>query len=134
MKKVLIVLLSFVMCLCISACGSKDDSGDSSSGEQEVKKIEKTVDAVAAELGFTEEKQEKAYQMIGAEDGAGYGNYEIYIYDEDSEAYSNVTGEGYDLGILVVKAVAANDGVVIVYSGEGEPDQAVIDKFNELAF
>lgn len=33
MKKVLIVLLSFVMCLCISACGSKDDSGDASSGE-----------------------------------------------------------------------------------------------------
>lgn len=133
MKKLLVVFLSLIMCFGMSACGSKESSDGSSDG-QEAKKIEKTVDAIAQELGFTDEKQEKAYQMVGAEDGAGYGNYEIYIYDEDSEAYADVTGDGYDLGILVVKALASNDGVIIVYSGEGEPDQAIIDKFNELNF
>ncbi len=126
MKKLLIFLLSLILCLGLSGCSLSNDSDN--------KKIEKTVDAVAAELGFTDEKQEKAYQMIGAEDGAGYGSYEIYIYDEGSEAYDDVTEDGYDIGMYTVKAIASNDGVVLVHSGADEPDQAIIDKFEDLEF
>ena len=73
--------------------------------------------------------------MIGAADGAAYdGNIELYLYeDEDSDAYKDVIGDGYDLGITVVKATAYNDGMVLVYTGEGEPDQALIDQFKALA-
>ena len=47
--------------------------------EKDVPKVEKTVDAVAEALGLTDEKQEKAFEMVGATDGAGYGDVEIYI-------------------------------------------------------
>lgn len=43
--------------------------------------------------------------MVGATDGAGYGDVEIYIYDESSDAYKDVIGEGYDMmGIAVIKS------------------------------
>ena len=98
-------------------------------------KVEKTVDAVAEALGLTDEKQEKAFEMVGATDGAGYGDVEIYIYDESSDAYKDVIGEGYDMmGIAVIKAAAYKDGVVLVPSGSDGIDQGIIDKFNELNF
>lgn len=130
MKKLLVLLLALVLCFGVVACGS-DDSG---SGEPEVAKIEKTVDAVVAELGLTGEKQEKAFDMVGANDGAGYGDYEIYIYDESSDAYKDITGDGYNMGFAILKATASNSGVVLIYSGDGEAEQAIIDKFNEIAF
>lgn len=129
MKKALLLLLSFILCIGITACGSSDNSG-----EPEVVKIEKTVDAVASELGFSEEKEYKAFEMIGANDGAGYGDYEIYIYDENSDAYTDVTGSGYDMGFGVIQSTAANSGVVLIYSGDGEADQTIIDNFNAIEF
>lgn len=129
MKKTLLLLLSLILCIGITACGSSDNSG-----EPEVVKIEKTVDAVASELGFSGEKGYKAFEMIGANDGAGYGDYEIYIYDENSDAYADITGDGYDMGFGVIQSTAANDGVVLIYSGDGEADQTIIDKFNTIEF
>ena len=136
MKKVLVLMMSLMLCLGMAACGSKDEGSDSgASAEKDVPKVEKTVDAVAEALGLTDEKQEKAFEMVGATDGAGYGNVEIYIYDESSDAYKDAIGEGYDMmGIAVIKAAAYKDGVVLVPSGSDGIDQGIIDKFNELNF
>ena len=130
MKKVLVLMMSLMLCLGMAACGSKDEGSDSgASAEKDVPKVEKTVDAVAEALGLTDEKQEKAFEM------AGYGDVEIYIYDESSDAYKDVIGEGYDMmGIAVIKAAAYKDGVVLVPSGSDGIDQGIIDKFNELNF
>ena len=79
MKKVLVLMMSLMLCLGMAACGSKDEGSDSgASAEKDVPKVEKTVDAVAEALGLTDEKQEKAFEMVGATDGAGYGDVEIY--------------------------------------------------------
>ena len=132
MKKVLVLMMSLMLCLGMAACGSKDEGSDSgASAEKDVPKVEKTVDAVAEALGLTDEKQEKAFEMVGATDG----DVEIYIYDESSDAYKDVIGEGYDMmGIAVIKAAAYKDGVVLVPSGSDGIDQGIIDKFNELNF
>lgn len=134
MKKILVLLMSLTMCFAMAACGSKDEGGDAK--EADVPKIEKTVDAVAEALELTDEKQEKAFEMLEASDGAGYGDVEIYIYDdESSDAYKAVIGDGYDMmGISVIKAAAYKDGVVLVPAGSAGIDQAIIDKFNELNF
>lgn len=128
-RKVFILALSLLLCFGLAACGGGDSDKD------DVPKIEKSIDAVAAELELTN-KEEKAFDMIGATDGAAFdGNIELYLYeDKDSDAYKAVTGDGYDLGITVLKAAAHNDGMILVYTGEGEPDQALIDKFDALAF
>ena len=104
MKKVLVLMMSLMLCLGMAACGSKDEGSDSgASAEKDDPKIYTTVHAVAEALGLTDEKQEKAFEMVGATDGAGYGNVEIYIYDESSDAYKDVIGEGYDMmGIAVI--------------------------------
>lgn len=124
MKKVLVLMLTFILCMGMVACGS--------SGET---KTEKSVSAVADVLGFSGDGDFKAYEMIGAEDGAAFDGYGIYIYDENSDAYKDVTGNGYDMGLgLMAKATAYNSGVVLIYEKDGDPDQAIIDKFNEIVF
>lgn len=132
MKKILAFLMALILCIGMVGCGSDDK--DTGTNEPEVKKIEKTTDAIVSELGLTDEKQEKAFEMVGAKDGAGYGKYEIYIYDESSDAYKDITGDGYDMGITVIKATASNSGAVLIYSGEGDADQTIIDKFNAIVF
>ncbi|SCJ97041.1 Uncharacterised protein [uncultured Eubacterium sp.] len=128
-RKVFVLVLSLLLCIGLAACGGGD------SDQADVPKIEKSVDAVAAELELSN-KEEKAFDMIGAADGASYdGNIELYLYeDQDSDAYKAVTGDGYDLGITVVKATAHNDGMIMVYTGDGEPDKDLVDQFNALAF
>lgn len=129
MKKITVLIMSIVLCFVLASCGGGNE-GDTS--ETEAPKIEKNVTAVAEAMGFTEEPQEKAFEMVGATDGAGYGEYEIYIYDEDSDAYDQITGDGYDMGLAVMTAIASNNGVVLIYVGDEEPDQTIIDTFNEL--
>lgn len=129
MKKITVLIMSIVLCFGLVACGGGNE-GETS--ETEAPKVEKTVVAVAEAMGFTEEPQEKAFEMVGATDGAGYGEYEIYIYDEDSDAYNQITGDGYDMGLAVMTATASNNGVVLIYTGDGEADQTVIDTFNGL--
>ena len=135
-KKITVLLLAAVLSLSLFSCGN--DSGDTTgdnAGDTNVTKIDKTIDAVANELGL-KNKQEKAYDMLGASDGAGFdGNIEIYIYeDQNSDAYKAITGDGYDMGIAVIKASASNDGVVLVYTGEGSAEIQLVDKFKELQF
>lgn len=130
-RRLFILMLIGVFAFSITACGSES----SNTQEAATVKIDKTVDSIAAELGL-ENKQEKSPELIGASDGAAYdGNIEIYIYeDTGSESYQKITGDGIDLGITVVKAAASNDGAILVYSGEDEPDQDIITKFNSLSF
>ncbi len=132
-KKVLIFTTIVSLILCFTACG---DDNKGTTTEPEVPKIEKTVDAVAKELGL-KNKTEKSAEMIGAVDGAGYdGDIEIYLYDNlDSEEYKALTGDGYDMmGLTTIKATAAKDGMVLIYTGDGEIDQSIVDSFNALEF
>lgn len=129
MKKIIVALLSIILCFGLVACG---DGGDNKTSETETPKVEKTVTAIAEAMGFTDEPQEKAFEMVGATDGAGYGDYEIYIYDENSDAYDQITGDGYDMGLAVMTATASNNGVVLIYVGDGKADQTTIDNFNGL--
>lgn len=69
MKKLLTLILAFVLCFGITGCGSKDKGETSQSGGETTNgKIEKTVDAAGAELGLTDGK-ETLHDMIGAEEG-----------------------------------------------------------------
>lgn len=129
MKKIIVAIMTVILCFGLAACGGGNEG---ETAETEAPKVEKSVTAVAEAMGFTEEPQEKAFEMVGATDGAGYGEYEIYIYDEDSDAYNQITGDGYDMGLTVMTATASNNGVVLIYVGDGEPDQTIIDTFNGL--
>lgn len=124
MRTLSLVVMTLILCLGLVGCGGSSDAP----------KIEKTVDAIAEAMDFTDEKQEKAFEMIGATDGAGFGDYEIYLYDENSDGYETITGDGYDFGIAVVKAAAVNNGAVLIYAGEDAPEQEIIDKFQALSF
>ena len=67
MKKILVFLMALILCIGMVGCGSDDK--DTDTNEPEVKKIEKTTEAIVSELGLTDEKQEKAFEMVGAKDG-----------------------------------------------------------------
>ena len=91
-------------------------------------KIAKTVDAVAAYLGFTD-GEEQFYSMIGAKDGKAYNNgeLEIYLFDEDSSAYKDIINcNGF------VTAAAYKEGVILVFPNN--KDQTIINKFNKIVF
>ena len=127
MKKFLVTLLMVTLCLSFAGCGSSEE------GSSEEPAIDKTVAAIAEAMGFEGEGSQKAYEMLEANDGAGFGDYEIYIYDdENSDVYKALTGDGYDFMFATVKAAASNSGAVLIYNGDGEPDQATVDKFNAL--
>lgn len=125
-RRLFILMLIGVFAFSITGCGSQS----SNTQEADTVKIDKTVDSIAAELGL-ENKQEKIPELIGAYDG----NIQIYIYENTgSESYQKITSDGIDLGITVVKADASNGGEIVVYSGEDEPDQNTITKFDSLNF
>lgn len=127
MKKVLTLILALALCFGITACGSKNDDGDKKDGADgsEVKKIEKTVDAVAEELELGE-GTETLYQMIGAEAGKEYkdGEVELYLFDEKSDEYKAIAdGEGS------LEAAAVNDGMIILTE-----DESLAGKFKDIKF
>ena len=87
-KKITVFLLATVLVLSLFACGNNDGTSENNeNSDTNVVKIDKTIDAVAAELGLNN-KQEKAYDMVGASDGAAFDdNIELYLYeDQNSEA------------------------------------------------
>lgn len=127
MKKILVLLLALTLCFGMAACGSKDEGGDAGAGtdQPEVKKIEKTVDAVAEELELGE-GTETLYQMIGAEAGKQYkdGEVELYLFDEKSDEYKAIAdGNG------TLEAAATNSGMIILTD-----DTALADEFKEIKF
>ena len=133
-KKILVTIPILTLLLFAAACGN-EASGDGDAAA-DVPKIEKNIDAVAAELGL-ENKQEKSPEMIEASDGAGFdGGVELYLYeDTSSDAYRDITGDGYDMmGISTIKAAAANDGMILVFSNGEEGDPSLIEAFEALRF
>ena len=92
MKKILTLMLAFALCLGMTACGEKMTAAvagqDASNGN---KKIEKSVNAVAGELGLTG-GEDTMYQMIGAKEGKQFndGSVELYLFDEDSDEYKAI--------------------------------------------
>lgn len=143
-KKILSLLLVAVFVLAFAGCGSEsteeapapsasvsDEQEPTAEPEQEpVASTPKTVDAVADVLGLTD-KGEVYFSMIGATDGAEFngGAVEVYIFDESSEEYqAAIDGTG------MIKAAAYKDGVVLSFPEGTEPDQALIDAFNEIVF
>lgn len=137
MKKILILLLTMAMCFGFAGCGS-DDEGESmgeavENGAQELEddakegaeKIERTVDAAAAELGLTG-PADAAYEDMGADQGKSFngGSVEIYYFDEDSQEYKAIeNGEGN------ISAAAVNDGFVIVTE-----DKELAERFKKIEF
>ena len=137
MKKILILLMALMMCFGFAGCGSdKDDDGTKdiadenaqemeNDAEQDKDKIERSVDAVAAELGLTG-GTETLYDIIGAKEGKQYndGNVEIYCFDKDSDKYKAI-----EEGNGAIKATAVNDGVIIITD-----DEDMAKKFKSLKF
>lgn len=120
MKKVISILCVFVIAFSFAACTT-------------TVKTEKTVDAVAEALDFSN-KQEKIFVLVNADDGAGFdtagGNHaEIYIYS-DSKAEDNTDNWGDD-GFVTV-----NDDVLLYLDGDksSEENQEIINKFESLKF
>lgn len=98
-------------------------------------KINKDIYAVADKLGITKET-EKYFELLGAKDGAGFSNsIELYLYDENSEAYKKViSSAGYDYMFGNIKATAYNSGVVLIYTGDGNVSQDILNKFKAIKF
>ena len=126
MKKIVTLMLAFALCLGMTACGEKDDSGASGQdASNDNKKIEKSVNAVAGELGLTG-GEDTMYQMIGAKEGKQFndGSVELYLFDEDSDEYKAIKE-----GTGAIEADATNDGMVIL-----SDDKDLVDRFEELDF
>lgn len=121
MKKVISILCVFVIAFSFAACTT-------------TVKTEKTVDAVAEALDFSN-KQEKIFVLVNASDGAGFdtanGNYaEIYIYSNNVNPQDNADYWG-DYG-----SVTVNDDVLLYLEGDesSEENQEIINKFESLKF
>lgn len=98
--------------------------------KEKVKKIEKNIDSVAETLGLTG-GSETFYSMIGATAGKEYndGSVELYQFDEKSDAYKQIIGEGSSL-----KVSAYKDGIVLIFPAGTETDNDLIEKFNSIEF
>ena len=137
MKKILMIILSLLLCLWLAGCGSDDNAGgnaadDIEDGVQEMEdvkddmdKIEMSVDSVAEKLGLTG-GTETMYDTIGAAEGKQFndGTVEIYRFDADSDEYKAI-----EEGSGTIKAAAVNDGMVIITD-----DEDLAAKFKELKF
>lgn len=146
MKKTSLFMTVFLIaCMLLISCGSSNEQAapeESASAvvesteepaEQEPEPVattEKSVDAIADALGLTD-KGEVYFSMIGATDGAEFngGAVELYIFDESSDEYKATIEGG-----AMITATAYKDGVVLAFPEGTEPDQAIIDAFNNLVF
>lgn len=127
MKKIITLLLSVILIIGMTACGSNSsDQGK----DAEVVKIEKNIDATAEALEFTG-GEETMYAFIGATAGKEYndGNVELYQFDENSDAYKEIESSGTVAGIEVA---AYKDGIALIFPNEA--DQTIIDKFNAIQY
>lgn len=127
-KKLLSLMLVAVVAIGLTACGGSGDSDTKEATTQESTKIEKSIDAVAEELGLTG-GSDTLYEMIGATAGKEYndGAVELYQFDADSNEYKDIVdGNG------VITAAAYKDGIVLVFSSDA--DSKIIEAFNDLEF
>lgn len=141
MKKILCLLLALIMCILFVACGdqstnneknahSENASQNNEADVDKVKKIDKNIDSVAAELGLRD-GSETLYSFIGAIAGKEYndGNVELYQFEENSDAYREIIS---DDGVL--KISAHKDGIVLIFPDGIEEDANLIKAFEELKF
>ncbi len=128
MKKLTTFLL-IILCSTLISCNiSEKTSADKGSH-----KIEKSIDAVANELGL-KKRSNKLFRDICAKDGAGYNKHvELYLYDENSETYLALINEGYNLEGHLIKADAYNSGIVLLFS-DYNVDLDIMHKFKEIKF
>ena len=135
MKKLLSILLVLALCFSFAACGGGESGGDVNENNdggnvETVKKIEKNIDAVAAELGF-EGGEETLYEFIGATAGKEYneGAVELYQFDVDSDVYKGIEDTGE---VSSIKVAAYKDGIALIFAGD--VDQTIVDAFNAIEF
>ena len=136
MKKLITVLCIVAIAASFAACSNNTAGGkkaeQSTTVSTTVAKTEKTADAVAKALNFSN-KEEKAFGVIGASDGAAYstagGNHaEIYIYtDNQADGYKAFFEEG---------TVEINNNVMLYLEGKADTDEnkEIIKEFKSLNF
>lgn len=136
MKKLITVLCIVAIAASFAACSNNTSGGkkaeQSTTVSTTVAKTEKTADAVAKALNFSN-KEEKAFGVIGASDGAAYstagGNHaEIYIYtDNQADGYKAFFEEG---------TVEVNNNVLLYLEGKADADEnkEIIKEFKSLNF
>lgn len=135
MKKLITVLCIVAIAASFAACSSNTTGGkkaEQPTVSTTVAKTEKTADAVAKALNFSD-KEEKAFGVIGASDGAAYstagGNHaEIYIYtDNQADGYKAFFEEG---------TVEINNNVMLYLEGKADTDEnkEIIKEFKSLNF
>lgn len=136
MKKLITVLCIVAIAASFAACSNNTSGGkkaeQSTTVSTTVAKTEKTADAVAKALNFSN-KEEKAFGVIGASDGAAYstagGNHaEIYIYtDNQADGYKAFFEEG---------TVEVNNNVLLYLDGKADADEnkEIIKEFKSLNF
>lgn len=136
MKKLIAVLCIVAIAASFAACSNNTSGGkkaeQSTTVSTTVAKTEKTADAVAKALNFSN-KEEKAFGVIGASDGAAYstagGNHaEIYIYtDNQADGYKAFFEEG---------TVEVNNNVLLYLEGKADTDEnkEIIKEFKSLNF
>lgn len=132
MKKLITVLCIVAIAASFAACSNNTSGGKKAEQSTTVAKTEKTADAVAKALNFSN-KEEKAFGVIGASDGAAYstagGNHaEIYIYtDNQADGYKAFFEEG---------TVEVNNNVLLYLEGKADTDEnkEIIKEFKSLNF
>lgn len=135
MKKLITVLCIVAITASFVACSNNTAGGkkaEQSTVSTTVAKTEKAADAVAKALNFSN-KEEKAFGVIGASDGAAYstagGNHaEIYIYtDNQADGYKAFFEEG---------TVEINNNVMLYLEGKADTDEnkEIIKEFKSLNF
>lgn len=127
MKKIITLLLTVILIMGMTACGSSSSNQEE---DADVVKIEKNIDATAEALEFTG-GEETMYEFIGATAGKEYndGEVELYQFDENSDAYKEIESSGTVAGIEVA---AYKDGIALIFANEA--DQTIIDNFNAIQY
>ena len=154
-RKVRIFTVLFLVLMLGAACGKDDKTSDNTTKQEQENDKEKAKetpkaeaeDKVADTLADMEtyllqkgilhgERGEVSASMIGAADGFKYpeAGIEVYEYDMASDSYKKlVAGESVEIEGMEgfsVTADAVNNKYVLIYSGEGEAGQDVLDAFS----
>lgn len=133
-KKLFAIVLIACMAFAVTACGGNETSSPESDepAQEEVKKVEKSFDAVEAELGLSN-GEETLYQFINATMGKEYngGEVELYQFDEDSDAYKAIE-DGTFADTYNLEVAGYNGGFALIFPNE--VDSALVDKLEAIVF
>lgn len=136
MKKAIFLIIAIILSTILVACSnsSEDNPLNREQSTEETKinitKVEKSIDAIAGYLGYSD-GEETYYTTIGAVAGKEFdgGRFELYQFDEESEAYNNmISGNSY------LNVAAYKDGFILVFPMDVQTDNALVEKFNSIYF